>query len=290
VIADDAWTTSDPPPAVYHPFPNRSSFRLGDWYWNGGTQKSQASFKDLVSIVGDPTFSPKDIQDTQWDKVNQTLADDELWDDLDAGWTKTEVSILVPFQPRRGAVSGPEAGPKQFVVGDFYHRNLVDVVKEKLSNPDHDDHFHYDPYELKWQANGKSEPVRVHGEMYSSQAFLDVHNALQNSPPEENCTLPRHIVALMFSSDSTNLTSFGDATLWPIYLFFGNESKYRRCQPTCNLGSHVAYLRKVCRSPRRSCPSSPLHFAASWSFQRICCLTDRLCSNAKRALHDVLPP
>jgi hypothetical protein len=190
VTADDASTASEPLPAVYHPFPNRSSFRLGDWYWNSGTQKSQASFKDLVSIVGDPTFSSKDIQDTHWDQVNQTLVDDEAWDDPDAGWTKTEVSILVPFQPRRGAVSGPEAGPKQFVVGDFYHRNLVDVIKEKLSNSNHDDHFHYDPYELKWQANGKSEPVRVHGEMYTSQAFLDVHNALQDSPPEKDCTLP----------------------------------------------------------------------------------------------------
>lgn len=250
VAADDA---SEPPPVVYHPFPNRSAFRLGDWYWNGGAQKSQTSFNDLVSIVGDPTFSPKDIRETQWDKVNQTLADDEVWDDLDAGWTKTEVSIVVPFQPRRGSLSDPEAGPKQFIVGDFYHRNLVDVIKEKLSNPDHDDHFHYDPYELKWQLNGKSEPIRVYGELYTSQAFVDAHNALQNSPREKDCTLSRHVVALMFSSDSTNLTSFGDATLWPIYLFFGNESKYRRCQPNCNLGNHVAYLRKVRQFPARSC-------------------------------------
>jgi hypothetical protein len=253
VASDDESTTPDPPPVTYYPYPNRSAFRLGNWYWNGGAQKSQASFKDLVSIVGDPTFSPKDIQDTHWDKANQLLADDEVWIDQDAGWTKTEVSILVPFQPRRGAVSDPDAGPKQYVVGDFYHRNLVDVIKEKLSNPVHDDHFHYDPYELKWQPNEKSEPVRVHGEMYTSQAFLDAHNALQSSPPEEGCALPRHIIALMLSSDSTNLTSFGDASLWPIYLYFGNESKYRRCQPTCNLANHVAYLRKVCQSPVCTC-------------------------------------
>jgi hypothetical protein len=209
-----------------------------------------------VSIVGDPTFSSKDIRDTHWDKVNKTLADDEVWDDPDEGWkgwTKTEVSILVPFQPRRGTVSDPDAGPRQFVVGDFYHRNLVDVIKEKLSNPDHDDHFHYEPYELKWQPNQQSPPVRVHGEMYTSQAFLDAHNALQSSAREKDCTLSRHVIALMFSSDSTNLTSFGDATVWPIYLFFGNESKYRRCQPTCNLGNHVAYLMKVCQSPVSSC-------------------------------------
>ena len=254
VADDDGSTTSDPPTADYHPYPNRSAFRLGDWYWNGGTQKSQASFKDLVGIVGDPTFSPTDIQDVHWDKIDQELADDKVWvGDDDAGWTKTEVSILVPFQPRRGTVPDPDACPKQYIAGDFYHRNLVEVIKEKLSNPAHDDHFHYEPYELKWQPNGRSQPVHVHGEMYTSRAFLDAHNELQSSPREEGCTLPRHVIALMFSSDSTNLTSFGDATLWPIYLFFGNESKYRRCQPTCNLGNHVAYLRKVCQSVVRTC-------------------------------------
>ena len=36
----------------------------------------------------------------------------------------------------------------------------------------------------------------------------------------------------MFWSDSTQLTQFGTAKLWPLYVFFGNESKYRRCQPT----------------------------------------------------------
>jgi hypothetical protein len=130
---------------------------------------------------------------------------------------------------------------------------LVEVIKEKLSNPVHNNYFHYDPYKLKWQVNGTSEPIHVHGEMYHLQAFLDVHNALQNSPPEENCTLPWHIIAMMFSLDSTNLTSFGDAMLWPIYLYFGNESKYWRCQPSCNLGNHVAYLWKVCQSPVCTC-------------------------------------
>src|SRR6202035_3009443 len=40
-------------PSTYSPYPNFSSFRLGDWYWNHGIQKSQSSFKELVSIVGD---------------------------------------------------------------------------------------------------------------------------------------------------------------------------------------------------------------------------------------------
>jgi hypothetical protein len=47
---------------TFYPYPNRSSFQLGDWYWNGGEQKSHASFKDLVKIVGDPEFSPSNVR------------------------------------------------------------------------------------------------------------------------------------------------------------------------------------------------------------------------------------
>jgi hypothetical protein len=50
----------------------------------------------------------------------------------------------------------------------------------------------------------------------------------------------------MFWSDSTQLASFGDASLWPLYMFMGNESKYRRCKPSQHLCSHVAYFKKVC--------------------------------------------
>jgi hypothetical protein len=236
----------DVPAQDYYPYPNRNAFRLGEWYWNGGPQKSQASFKELVTIVGDPAFRPDDIRNTKWDHLNHTLADDDGWMEEDAGWEKTQVSITVPFQMRRNATA--DGTPREFVVGDFYHRSIVSIVREKLSNPAHDDLFHYEPYSLQWQPTATSNPMRVHGEIYTSPAFLDAHDELQSSPPEPDCTLPRHIIALMFASDATHLTSFGDAKLWPLYMFFGNESKYRRCKPSCRLGNHVAYFNRV-RTP-----------------------------------------
>ena len=30
----------------------------------------------------------------------------------------------------------------------------------------------------------------------------------------------------MYSSDATHLTMFGNAKLWPLYQFFGNDTKY----------------------------------------------------------------
>jgi hypothetical protein len=49
----------------------------------------------------------------------------------------------------------------------------------------------------------------------------------------------------MFASDATMLASFGTAKLWPLYLCFGNDSKYRRAKPSENLFEQVAYFEKV---------------------------------------------
>ncbi|EAU83872.2 hypothetical protein CC1G_09541 [Coprinopsis cinerea okayama7 len=41
------------------------------------------------------------------------------------------------------------------------------------------------------------------------------------------------------------LAQFGSAKAWPVYMFFGNDSKYRRCKPSNKLGEHVAFLEKL---------------------------------------------
>ncbi|KIJ23071.1 hypothetical protein M422DRAFT_276426 [Sphaerobolus stellatus SS14] len=86
---------------------------------------------------------------------------------------------------------------------------------------------------------------RVFDEVYTSDAFLEEHNKLQNSPLVPGCTLPRAILALMFMSDATHLAQFGDASLWPVYLAFGNQRKYERCHPSMHATHHVVYLKKL---------------------------------------------
>lgn len=235
----------------FSPYPNENSFLLGDWYWNHGNQKSQESFRQLLGIVGHPEFRPEDVRRTTWSKIDAKLGsnpfdrgtgevEEEEWMDEDAGWHRTPITISVPFHNRTKA-----PGPKNYLVGDLYHRSLVDVIREKLANTSDVRHFHYEPFELLWNRPGMSPDVRVHGELYTSPAFLDAHRKLQESPGEPGCDLPRVVIAMMFWSDATHLTSFGTAKLWPCYLYFGNESKYRRCKPINNLCNHVAYFHIV---------------------------------------------
>jgi hypothetical protein len=49
----------------------------------------------------------------------------------------------------------------------------------------------------------------------------------------------------MLWSDSTHLTSFGHALLWPLYLYLGGLSKYTRAKPSSFAAHHLAYIPKV---------------------------------------------
>ena len=245
--------------SLFHPFPNESSYRLGQWHYSDNASNSKQRFRDLTEIVGAPTFKPEDIHSTNWQKMHEILGRNEFdagdpqsgdqfeGMDKDAGWRSKPIIISVPFHRRSF-----KRGVLPFTAGDLYYRSLVDVIREKLHNPLDDAQFHYEPYELRWQPGPDKETnTRVHGEFYTSPTFLAAHQRLQEAPNEPGCTLPKVVLAMEFFSDATQLTHFGNAKLWPLYLYFLNESKYRRCKPTANLCNHVAYFQSV-RDTHRS--------------------------------------
>jgi len=253
--------TSPPIPVnIYYPYPNQSSFLLGEWYWNDGEKKSQSSFQNLLQIVGHPSFRPEDVSGKNWRLIDARLSgkrvggpnvDDNAAkkkdDDSaakkkdDADWIRTPVKISVPFH---GRMLHP--GPKDFVAGILHHRKLISVIKEKVTRSTH---LHFEPYEFFWKPNDATEPVRVYGELYTSEAFFAAHRMLQDSPGESGCELPRVVLGLMFASDSTHLTTFSSAKLCPVYLGLGNESKDRRSKPSCQAFEHIAYLEAVREVP-----------------------------------------
>ena len=230
----------------YYPYPNQSSFLLGEWYWNDGEKKSQSSFKNLLKIVGHPDFCPEDIADQNWRGIDAKLSgdskEDDGWEDelRDGDWIRTLVKINVPFHRRM-----LRRGQKEFDAGFLHHRKLVSVIKERITRPSVHPHPHFEPYKFFWQPTDTVEPVQVHGELYTSNAFLEAHRELQDSPGEPGCDLSRVVLGLMFASDGTQLTSFSNAKLSPVYLVIGNESKDRRSKPSCHAIEHIAYLETV---------------------------------------------
>lgn len=233
---------SDP---QYYPYPNHSSFQLGDWYWKQGVQKSQGDYIKLVEIIGGATFNAADVSSTHWKKINCKLGvneydegDGEEWEDKDAGWKRTLVSIEVPF-----SCTTEKPGPCVFRAADLYHHSLVAVIREKLSNAQDNKLFYYEPYKLCWKPPHLDAKVPIYGDLFTSLVFHDAHAELQEMPREPGCDLPRVVASLMFWSDATQLTSFGNAKLWPTYMCFGNESKYR----------HSVLWRIGCIMPKWKC-------------------------------------
>jgi hypothetical protein len=151
---------------------------------------------------------------------------DHEWLGEDTGWKRTPISITVLFHH---CMAVP--GSQSYLAGELYHRSIVSAIHERVTNDDK--HFHYEPYKLLWKCAEDATEVRIHGELYTSAAFLSEHKKLLESPMEPGCDAPRAIIALMFWSDATHLTSFGNAKLWPCYMYFGNDSKYRRAKPSC---------------------------------------------------------
>jgi len=250
----------EPVSNLFYPYLNESSWHIGDWYWNQGAQKSKQSFKILVDIITSEDFRSEDLYHTSWAAIDHQLgslgtvhdpsqttpaaADSEEWQAEDDGWIQRDVTISVPF-PRRCL----HPGPRTYTVSRFYRRSLVSIIREALSDPVWCRSFRFEPYLLQWKRSCSIDDIGIYGEFFSSQAFITAHRDLQGAHLDStSCTLPQRIVALMFWSDATQLTAFGDAELWPLYVYFGNESKYRCCMLTTNLCSHAAYFQTVCIS------------------------------------------
>ncbi|KAJ3531527.1 hypothetical protein NMY22_g8114 [Coprinellus aureogranulatus] len=223
------------------PFPNLSSFELGEWYINMGSQLSVRGLQELVDLMQSPGFS-EDVAQANWptifhrlgaNKEELTQHEDagEEWID-DDGWNKSPIVMPVPV---KGIT-------EDRVVGTLYHRNIVSIIREKIERGPDAHLFHYEPFELLWQPDPTTPPSRVHSELYNSDAFLKAHRDLQDSPKPVDCNRPRVVVGLMFWSDATHVTSFSDHKLWPCYMGFANESKYRRGKPTSELLHHIAYF------------------------------------------------
>jgi len=162
-------------------------------------------------------------------------------------------------------------GQKEFSTGILHHHKLISVIREKITWSFI--HHHLEPYELFWQPSDAAKPVQVHGKLYTSEAFLEAHCELQDSPREPGCNLPQVVLGLIFASDSTQLTAFSNAQLWPVYLVIGNQSKDRRSKPSCHPFEHIAYLEKLHKASWVVCYMNPqFHWMiASRYFQSLHC-------------------
>ena len=230
---------------VFTPFLNATTFRLMDWFYNGTNVKSIADLDSLVTnVILADDFDKNHLVDFSTNRELNRL--DKYSDDpglsTKDGWNETSVYLHLPATrvKNRSEDSAPE-----FEVKGVFYRRLIEVVKAAFQDTTAKA-FHFTPFRLFWQPNPDHIPERVISEMYNSDAVLEEHVKLMNEPRNQECDLEKTIAAIMVWSDATHLASFGTASLWPIYAFFGNQSKYTRGKPTSFTAHHIAYIPSVC--------------------------------------------
>jgi hypothetical protein len=103
--------------------------------------------------------------------------------------------------------------------------------------------FHLSPFKLFRKLPNSKDSEHLYSEIYNSDVFLDEHDKVQRASTDDpTCKCEKVLMALMFWSDATHLTTFGTAKMWPIYMLFSNLSKYIRGQPTSGAMMHLAYM------------------------------------------------
>lgn len=209
--------------------------------WSGSKQKSIAEVERLVrEVLLHPYFKTSDLPANFSISRETAKLDKQLATEKD-GWFEQDVIIDVPDGNPHSSSNDPPL--PQFTVHSLHRRSIVEVIKTAWSEP-RSRYFHFTPFKQLWtRLDGVVE--RLYGELFTTDSWLTAQKALQEMPGEPGCKLERVICSLMFWSDSTHLANFGTASLWPVYLFFGNESKYIRGKPSSGACHHLAYIPKV---------------------------------------------
>jgi hypothetical protein len=236
----------------FKPFRNASVVHLMNWFYRPSITKSVTELNVLVKdVIMDPSFSPEHFigfdaakENTLMDNYResqQETADDPTPFSFDDKWLKGFVEIPLPCD---GVKFSSEDDAPKFKV-EFHYRKIIRVIQSALAEP-RAEIFHTFPFKAYWKPSPGVPKERVYSEIYTGDFW--------NAEYEKICEIPRsgdyshlepYIVGLLLWSDSTSLAQFGNAELWPIYLYIGNQSKYERAKPNSLSSHHLAYLPKV---------------------------------------------
>ncbi|KAK7689513.1 hypothetical protein QCA50_007305 [Cerrena zonata] len=219
---------------------NMSSKLIMDWHWSSGTKSLENTNLLVHTVMRSNLIQSHELE--HFDARRETRQIDAALAKLSDCWLETSVDISVPDgkpHPKGGATPIPI-----FTVDGLVHRSLTQIIRSVWTSADSSE-FQYIPFRQYWKRGPGLADEQVHGEFFTSEACNTAYEDLQSSSPEPDCNLERVICALMLYSDSTHLANFGSAALWPLYMYFGNQSKYVRACPSSGSCHHVAYIPKL---------------------------------------------
>ncbi|KAJ3905176.1 hypothetical protein F5879DRAFT_900027 [Lentinula edodes] len=220
---------------------NPTQTLLMGWQNNGNSTKSNIEMDGLARIIQRPEFRVDELRGYNAQTANEKITKaDENWERnrFKDSFTETSVEIEVPS-------GDAQIPPKKFTIPQLLYRDPLSVIRaafaDRLASQ-----FHFTPFKLFQQVEdeeGNSFSQRVQTDLYNSDVFIEEHKNLRRAPTDDkDCKREKVVAALMCWSDATQLANFGTAKLWPIYMLFGNLSKYIRASPNSGAVHHLAYI------------------------------------------------
>lgn len=249
---------------ILKPYPNLSSFLFDHQFWTSSGSKSRNDRNALRDVIVRDDFYPLDLRGVNFESIEKDLRQTG-----GSGWRETLLTIRIPKgvkltkavkraaatersrlqrgEPSTPTLERPVPGAP-ITIRDFQHRRICNIIRETFASDPAAHSFHYHPYELKWTPPGSNSEEQVYSELYTSEAWLEEDRKVQSltlDAAETDKEVPRAVAAIMFASDATGLGQFASSKAWPIYIYFGNQSKYDRAKPTQHAAHHLAYLPSV---------------------------------------------
>lgn len=233
----------------FAPFKSASTFRVLHWYETASATKSMAEvdrFIDEVWLADD--VNKEDLRAfrtaTEVKRLDNYLNTEHSFFER-GGWKKGIVAIPLPAEKVKYKC---EAEAPKLSISGIYYKEPLEVMKAALKG-NSAKQFHNAGYREYWQPSPNVPPERIFSEVYSADVFLNEAQKIRlanltGSTPHIDTV----VCAFMLYSDSTHLTNFGTSSLWPVYIYFGNISKYSRCESSSFSAYHLAYIPKVCYS------------------------------------------
>jgi len=248
----DAVVTETPPSSsvdFFHPFPNATVFRYVTWYLGTSGTLSVVDLDHLAcKVISSDDFNREDLRNftmawelAQIDKHGSTDVPFAAKD----GWKKGLVTLHVPKANHRYA---SESTSLQFNISGIYYCPLLEVIKAACQN-DQAKQYHWVPFKLIHQS--PSAHLWAYTDIYNSDAMLEEDAKIRalGRHPDDDANTEVSVLAMLLWSDLTHLATFGTASLWPVYMYVGNLSKYAHGQPNAHAAHHLVYIPSVSVDP-----------------------------------------
>ena len=230
-----------------HPFKNDSIFELVKTSVLSPSSKTTSGMDEIASLISSGRVKAEEL--SRFNAATELRRLDEFAArSLIAGgpWKTGSVRIRMPCMRSNKPPFTTEGEAPEFEVPGIQYRSLVNIITSKIKDPSTSGSFVHRPFTEWWHPPGSSKPIRIYGEAYSSDIAIKLSEGVKGVPPlAEHPDMESVVVLLMLGSDATHLASFGTASLWPLYIFFGNMSKYDSSKPSEFPACHLAYLPKV---------------------------------------------